>query len=116
MIWFFRLSAVLLAVAILLFSLQPATDFQGTLHADKVQHFLAYGLLAFLIALGWPKIRLIFVILIAALFGIGVEVAQGLTHFGRSASLFDGLANLIGASAGVLFSSIVAKLSRRRSS
>lgn len=116
MIWFFRLSTVLLAIAILVFSLEPATDFQGPLYADKVQHFLAYGLLAFLIALGWPKMRLVFVILLAALFGIGVEIAQGLTHFGRTASLFDAGANLIGASFGAYFSSVLSKLSRRRSS
>ena len=50
--WFFRLSPVIISVAILGFPLEPATEFHGPLHADKVQHFLTYGFLALLIALG----------------------------------------------------------------
>lgn len=95
---FFKLSAVLLAVAILVLSLQPAGDIPGPQHVDKVQHALAYGGLTFFTALGWPKLRLLGVVIMATVFGIGVEIAQGLGGQGRIPSVLDAVANCVGAS------------------
>jgi VanZ family protein len=93
----FRLSAILTAIAILVLSLQPATGVATMPHADKLQHLLAYGGLAGLMALGWPSVRLWTLIWIAAGFGLSVEAAQGLSGLGRTASALDALANFSGA-------------------
>lgn len=94
---FFRFAALSLALAIAVLSLQPATGVASVPHADKVQHLLAYGGLTGLMGLGWPKAGLLRLVLIAALFGLGIELAQGLSGLGRTLSLLDALANLLGA-------------------
>jgi VanZ family protein len=93
----FQLAAVLTAGAILYLSLQPASGVAGPLYADKVQHALAYGVLTVLMALGWPKTRLLVLIVIASVFGIGIEIAQGLGGQGRMLSAYDAVANGVGA-------------------
>lgn len=97
MAWFFRLGAILFAIAIMVLSLQPAGDFVGSPYTDKVQHFLAYGALGALILMGWRELRVWQVVLIATLFGICIEVAQGMTNLGRTPSILDAIANLAGA-------------------
>jgi VanZ family protein len=62
-----------------------------------VQHALAYGVLTTLMALGWPKTRLLILIVVAIMFGIGMEVAQGLGGQGRLPSAYDAVANGVGA-------------------
>ncbi|MGJ8558648.1 MAG: hypothetical protein ACSHX3_00285 [Litorimonas sp.] len=99
---FFKLSAALFAVAILYLSLQPAGGMTGPLYADKVQHALAYGSLTFLMAVGWPKLRLSVIVILATTFGIGIEIAQGLGGHGRMLSIYDAVANGVGASFAAL--------------
>lgn len=93
----FQLAAILIAGAILVLSLQPASGMAGPLYADKVQHLLAYGVLTTFMAMGWPKIRLIILIIMAILFGISIEIAQGLGNQGRMLSAYDAVANGVGA-------------------
>ena len=95
---FFKLLAVFFAAAILYLSLQPSNGMPGPLYADKVQHAVAYGSLTFLTALGWPKFRLFHVVIMATVFGIGIEIAQGLGAQGRMMSMYDAIANGVGAS------------------
>ena len=100
----FRLAAIGLAVTIAVMSLLPISGQASVPHADKVQHLIAYGALAGLVGLGWPRLRLPAVVALAAAFGVGVEVAQGLSGTGRTPSLADAVANTLGAliAAGVL--------------
>jgi VanZ family protein len=93
----FQLAAILMAGAILYLSLQSASGIAGPLYADKVQHALAYGILTALMALGWPKARLLLLIIVASVFGIGIEIAQGLGGQGRMLSGYDAIANGVGA-------------------
>lgn len=93
----FQLAAILMAGAILYLSLQPASGMTGPLYADKVQHLLAYGVLTTLMAMGWPKTRLIILVIIAILFGISIEIAQGMGGQGRMLSGYDAVANGFGA-------------------
>ncbi|GHA88341.1 VanZ superfamily protein [Algimonas arctica] len=106
---FFKLSAVLFAAAILYLSLQPSSGMPGPLYADKVQHAVAYGSLTLFTALGWPKIRLVYVVIIAIAFGIGIEIAQGLGAQGRMMSVYDAIAN--GAGAGI--TAIIVRIFRK---
>ncbi|MEM7729105.1 MAG: VanZ family protein [Pseudomonadota bacterium] len=94
---FFRLCAVLIALAIVYLSLQPPGGAQTVPHIDKLKHFVAYAALSGAVGLGWARLPLWAVVAMAALFGVGMEVAQGLGGLGRVASVADALANLAGA-------------------
>lgn len=93
-----QLATLLFAAGLAYVSLQPAGTMPGPAHIDKVQHALAYGVLSALIAMGWPKLRLFGVVMMATIFGIGIEIAQGLGGQGRMLSGLDALANAFGAS------------------
>jgi VanZ family protein len=98
----FRLAAVLITVAIVHLSLGAPGDRPAPLHVDKVKHFVAYGSLAGAMMLGWARVPVWRIVLLAALFGVGMEIAQGLGGLGRTASVADGIANLVGAATGAL--------------
>jgi VanZ family protein len=102
MVFLFRFVAIVVALTISILSLLPISGEASIAHADKIQHLLAYGSLALFITLGWPKLRLMGVFLIATAIGLGVEVAQALAPTGRTMSGLDMLANMVGA-AIVLF-------------
>ena len=97
-----RVAAIGLAALILVLSLLPISGQASVPHADKVQHFVAYGALAGLAGLGWPRAGLWVVAGGAALFGVGVEIAQAITPTGRSFSGLDMLANAGGAGLAAL--------------
>ena len=69
-------------------------------HFDKVLHLLVYAVLACGVLLAWPKLSKMKVFLLCAAFGGVMELAQGFTGIGRTASLMDGLANSLGAALG----------------
>ncbi len=106
----FKLAALLCALVIAIASLQPTGGMQSIPHADKLLHLIAYGGLAGLIGLGWWRMPLLRVVLIAVLFGVGVEIAQGLFTAGRTPSVADGIANTLGA----LLAAAVLSFIRRR--
>jgi len=68
----------------------------GIAHADKLLHFGAYAVLAGLARLGWPKLWGGWIFLGFAGFGIGIEIAQHIMSIGRTGSLADTAANLLG--------------------
>jgi len=68
----------------------------GIAHADKLLHFGAYAVLAGLARLGWPKLWGGWMFLGFAGFGIGIEIAQHTMSIGRTGSLADTAANLLG--------------------
>ncbi|MEL6686587.1 MAG: hypothetical protein AAFP97_03090 [Pseudomonadota bacterium] len=109
MVLLFRLSSVAVALAIIYLSLTPNVETSGPEHADKVNHFIAYGVLTGCVGLGWPKLRSLFLVGAVFMFGIGLELAQGLGGYGRTASALDALANLTGAVAAGLFFFILRK-------
>jgi VanZ family protein len=112
-----RLAAVaacLCLAAILVGSLAPAADVEVLTLWDKLQHALAY----FAFAGAWcaagrlqPR-RLAQVVLSAALIGGLVELVQ--PSFGRDASVFDLLADLIGAAAGAPVAILAVRVLARR--
>lgn len=99
---FWKISALALAALIAGLSLQAPGDLQSLNHADKVQHFGAYALLCGAGCLGWPKVNVFWVAAGAALFGVGIELAQGMMSLGRTPSILDGVANLAGAISGAI--------------
>lgn len=82
-------------------SLRPAGTGVTIPHFDKIMHLLVYALLAIAVLLAWPKFSKVKVFWVCAIFGGAIEIAQGLSATGRTASLLDGLANGLGAALGV---------------
>jgi VanZ family protein len=81
--------------------LLPGRDLPNTPFNDKLNHFIAYFVLAAWFAglvprRGWWK-----VFASLALLGVSIEIAQGLMHVGRQADPRDVVANAIGALAGL---------------
>lgn len=68
--------------------------------SDKVKHFIAYAGLAAPMIVWLGARRVIWVIAMATAFGFGIEIIQGLMTAGRTPSLGDALANLLGAMFG----------------
>lgn len=98
----FKILTVTALATVLIMSLRPSVDLGSIPQTDKLVHFLAYGVLAGLVRLGWPKVWGGTIFLSLAIFGIGIELAQNFMAVGRHGSVADTLANLLGA-ALVLF-------------
>ena len=88
----FGLYLVLLTYLSLVPTVSSAQDI-----SDKLLHFLAYGGLTALAAAAFPKLKMIYLFLLAAMVGALLEGGQGLLAIGRTASLGDQFANMIGA-------------------
>ncbi len=103
--------AALLALTIAYFSLVPPGETPAPQISDKIRHFGAYAMLAIPTAM-WLAPRRIAPAVIVAVWGILMEIGQGLAATGREASMGDALANTVGAGAGVILVWLVAR--RRR--
>jgi VanZ family protein len=83
-------------VVILVMSLRPSVPIGDVPNIDKLVHFGAYAVLAVLMRLGWPKLWGGWIFIGLALFGIGIEIGQHAMNLGRTGSLADTAANLLG--------------------
>jgi VanZ family protein len=100
-----RVLAVLAIALIWIGSLWPADELRAMdlpRINDKLGHFLAYMMIALLLALGWRKAPLWLPWLIATVSGGLAELAQGYMTATRSMELLDLVANTLGALAGVI--------------
>ena len=88
----------ILATLIIIYeSLVPSNSTATINHFDKIAHFGAYFVLMVLAAFAYPKSRLIYLTGFVIIIGAAIEAAQGLMNLGRSASLGDLAANMLGA-------------------
>ena len=96
-----RLLFVLACVCCLFFSLRPQGGAAPWFaHVDKVQHASAFAVLAYLaLKTGWLKVWQVFVGL--SLFGLGIEIAQGMTTY-RQADVLDWAADVAGVAVVLL--------------
>ncbi len=97
---FSRIAFVIGLLAVILLSLLPEEVLPDPGIWDKLNHVMAYGVLALAGGLGFRGLRSLLLVGIGLLIlGIALEIAQAaLPH--RSASAYDVLANLIGISLG----------------
>jgi len=94
---FFQTLAIAALITVLIFSLRPSVNIGDIPNADKIVHLIAYGGLAGLIRLGWPKLWGGTIFIGLACFGIGIEFAQHFMSLGRTGSIADTIANMLGA-------------------
>ncbi|WP_207387764.1 VanZ family protein [Chlorobium sp. N1] len=106
-----RVATVVLMIVIFFVALAPR-EVLPTVEGwnDKVEHFIAFGVLSIGISLywrlsGWP------VAAILTCYGVLIEVAQSFTPC-RQASLFDVAADIAGIAMGLLLHALVRRASR----
>lgn len=100
------------AIFLLVISLLPGgnlpsvPDWFSLFSPDKVAHFGAYGLFALLLSVTFSKGRIyraiLYAVSIAAVYGIVMEILQGISGTGRHFDPVDMVANLLGAILGGL--------------
>jgi len=95
-------AGLLIASAITVTSLLPARDLPALGISDKVEHAVAYLLLAFWFASVMARRDFVYLVLALLAFGGGIEIAQGLMGLGREADLLDLAADGVGIVAGVV--------------
>ena len=96
---------LLLAACLVIFTLAliPSGDVTPVfLGVDKIKHLFAFLVLTVLAHWSWPSARRLTFVLCLTLFGILIELAQGLSRLGRTASLADILADLVGIGLGLV--------------
>ena len=97
----FKALTLIWALFIYIACIIPAGKIPSPNGFDKIEHFAAYFILACLIVFGWPRISFLKNIAFSSFFGIFVEFSQLLIP-SRTAELLDLLANLFGASLGLI--------------
>ncbi|WP_322569978.1 VanZ family protein [Rhodohalobacter sp.] len=94
---------ILITVAIFALTLLPANRLGSNrlFQYDKLGHFMMFFSWTFLFGLlhisrKREESNLVFIFFAGALFGIGIEILQGLMSFGRSIDLYDAIADIFG--------------------
>ncbi|MFT5776328.1 VanZ family protein [Hyphomonas sp.] len=103
------LASLLVAAAIAILSILPGEDLPEVHLSDKVEHAIAYAALSACICFWLGRRRIIAGVLVTVGFGAVLEIVQALAGTGRTASLLDEGANLVGACLGAGLAWMVAK-------
>ena len=110
---------VMLGCALVIFALAmlPADmDAPTLIGLDKLKHAGAFAVLAGLAWASWPGTPRWRLVLGLTLFGLAIEAAQGVSGWGRTASLADLLADLVGLALGFALIEAMRRLRKQRSS
>lgn len=98
--WFFL--GLVIAAVITFYSLLPAQHVPQIGVSDKIEHAVAYALLAFWFASVVARWDYLFMMLALVALGGGIEIVQGLMKMGREADIRDFVADCIGSGIGLL--------------
>ncbi len=102
--WPLRAAFFLCLGAVLYLALDSAPVMKGFAY-DKANHVLAFFALGVLLCLGWPRFRVIWVVLALLALGIMIEVLQHFT--GRDAAFGDVVADAIGFTLAIMATQIL---------
>lgn len=91
---------------------QPEAPHLG--YSDKLDHVAAFGLIAVLARLAYPRARISLVLLLLASFGVLIEASQAVPFIHRDAEWADWFADLFASAAGLLAAWPLALLADRR--
>ncbi|MBB3035535.1 VanZ family protein [Alteriqipengyuania lutimaris] len=104
-----RLARITLFIAALIafvIAIVPSAPGPDSLN-DKVNHALAFFVLAALAHAGWPKAGPLRVFLVLTVFGALIEGAQYVMALGREAEVLDLVADMVGTAAGLIVAHLV---------
>jgi VanZ family protein len=107
----FKLAFVGATLMVVVLSLLPGKDLPAVGISDKLEHVIAYAILALLGGLAFPRATMLLAVMLSAL-GIAMEICQIVVP-GRSAEIADAVADAIGVGL-VLVPLFVLRLVRRR--
>lgn len=107
-------ASLLVASVIAILSILPGENLPEVHLSDKVEHAIAYGLLSACICFWLGRRRIVAGVLLTVGFGAVLEIVQALAGTGRTASLLDEVANLVGACLGAGLAWMVAKAASAR--
>ncbi|MBR9825140.1 MAG: VanZ family protein [Alphaproteobacteria bacterium] len=89
-------------------ALQPGHASRNTLLGpDKLEHIAAFFTLTVLARIGWPLRHWAWAAIAMLSYGVTIEYLQSLDFVGRTASVFDVAANIIGIGFGVAAAELV---------
>ena len=108
------ITSLLVAVAIAILSLVPGQDLPDVHLSDKAEHAIAYMVLAGLICFWLGRERIVRGVIVAVGYGAVLEFAQALAGTGRTPSLLDAGANLLGACIGAALAWAALAIGRAR--
>ncbi len=95
-VWAFRILLGLALIIMTFEALVPSIPSDAPLYFDKILHFGAFAVLTGLTLFAMPRIKLTFIFAWLTVYGGMIEAGQGLMNWGRTASLFDLMANIVG--------------------
>lgn len=72
------------------------------IYNDKVAHFSAFLLLAFLAILSFTKVKPAYFVIIITIYGVMIEILQKYMKLGRTFDYFDILADFLGTILGLI--------------
>lgn len=98
-----RFATLTLLSAICVLSLIPNIDQDVIVNSDKLNHFLAYGALSGAMTLWLGPKRWVTIFLSCVALGLVLEGLQAIPFIGRTASVYDALANTGGTLIGYIF-------------
>lgn len=108
-----RAGFALALVAILALALMPSTEAPTVFASDKLNHMLAFFVLAAGGRVAWPKMHPAVLIALLAAYGGAIEILQWAMGLGREADWMDFVADvaaiLVGAAAGEVFLRLVSR-------
>lgn len=81
--------------------------------SDKIEHILAFMTLMFVARMGWPRQSVYLSGFVVLGYGILIEALQATQWIGRTASVADVLADLVGLLFGLFLYTILRRLSAR---
>lgn len=91
-----------LIIAAIVVCLLPGQSLPTTNISDKVEHAGLYAFLTIWFAGLYPRNRYLLIAGALVVLGIGIEIAQGAMHLGRTADIRDVFANSIGIMIGLV--------------
>lgn len=114
---YWRVLAILFIAVVWAASLWPTIDLKPLrfAHADKLEHLVAYALLAYLLVRGWPRVGWWWLWLVAMLCGGAAELGQAFFTTTRHPDWWDMLANTLGAGIGLLLARLTWLIGNRTS-
>lgn len=100
------------ATGIAVLSLLPANVAVTTGWSDKIEHGLAFAILAILAQVGWRNHPALITVSLCVFYGGVIELAQTLSP-GRHADIWDLVADAMGAGLGILVTFVWARVQKR---
>jgi len=109
-----RLGFWCIVAAVLFLALMPSGEFTPGLPNDKINHFLAFFVLACGARLLWARPGGVVLFVLLSCFGGAIELLQLAMGLGRQAEWGDLAADVLGVVAGLLFARVLLAFGIRR--